>query len=254
MIREEVQGSEDESFGPGTDLVVSLFAMLLIVAVLWWYQGRLQTWLKAYAHARQLDKFEELLHQEIDAHARTQQALNQMNMEQRNTSEKLRTQLYEFRDSVNGAPYFEQNDRRLTGQAVAALDAEVGRFVGALRGGAYNQIQIIGYASAESAKGNLQERQRRNFALSLARATAVADHLYNRGIPYECISVSGFGRSHSRVLASWLSSHPGEGIRDWDEHGQYSSQVEDEELARERRVEIWGIWHPDSQCDFTRGW
>jgi outer membrane protein OmpA-like peptidoglycan-associated protein len=244
VSREDLATGEDESFGPGTDLVVSLFAMLLVVAVLWWYQGRVVARLEAFAHARQLAQVKGQLRRATQELEELEQAVSKANR---------RTQLYEFLDSVSDAPYFDQNDTHLTDQAEEVLDLEVENFVSALSGGRYNQIQVIGHASAESATGILAERQRRNLVLSLARAAAVADYLYERGIPYECISVSGFGRSQSRVLADWLDSHPGAGIDDWDESGQYSQDTMEEELASERRVEIWGIWHPSSQCDLSRG-
>lgn len=201
--------SEDESFGPGTDLVLSLFACLLMI-----------TLLGAVARKTETPP----------------------------PSAPTRQQLYEFRERDRQAPFFARNDEVLTEEAKGELRRIAPGLQAGLEGGRFNHLQLLGFASPETREGRELERERWNFALSLHRAQAVADFLYQQRIPYECMSLSAFGRSQSKVLSGWLAAFDGRSLATWDAAGQDSPEVDEQAMASERRVEIWGIEHPDSVC------
>lgn len=200
----QLDASEDESFGPGTDLVLSLFACLLMIIVL--------------GAARDADR------------------------------QQRPQQLYEFRERDRQAPSFGKDADELPGAAQEELTRLAPGLRDSLRGARFNHLQLLGFASPETREGSPLERERWNLDLSLRRAQAVADYLYRRGIPYECMSVTAFGRSQSKVLSGWLAAFQGRTLEAWDGAGQTGREVDERAMARERRVEIWGIEHPDSVC------
>jgi len=225
VISTEEKENVDESFGPGTDLVISLFACLMILLAIGWYQDLLR-----------------VLIEELSLQVESPES----------ESEPIREQLYEFRDGQHDMPFFGKDDAVLTAEAKRELDGQTDPLMEALSAGKFNQLQLIGHASADTVRARPQEQQRWNLALSLERATAVADHLRGGGIPYECMSVTGFGRSESTVLSEWLEEGNGRRIEDWDKEGQYSDGVQLSRLSQERRVEIWGIFNPKSLCPLAR--
>ncbi len=207
--------TSDESFGPGTDLVISLLVCLLVLMTLDSYHDHV-LWILA--------------------------------SEQEPIPERICPACPECPSCPKGEimwiqgkgeAFFEKNKATLTQQARDQLAARVGWFRSTLETGQYQQLQVVGHASADTARGTPAVRERRNFVLSFERALAVADFLYQQRIPYECLAVTAWGRSRSEVLASWLRS--GDSLRAWDDHGQYERQEPAESLEGERRVEIWGL-------------
>ena len=124
----------------------------------------------------------------------------------------------------------------------------------ALAGEECNQLLIEGYASPEvPADRRRHEQERWNLKLSGDRAMAVADYLYWQGVPYECMSVSAFGRSHSKTLAGWLRPPGGRrSLFEWDAAmPEAAGEVGEARLAPERLVRIFGTHHPDSLCELA---
>lgn len=234
---EDPSGRSDESFGPGTDLVVSLLAALLLLIPIFVQSFRLMSYLQQLAVVPVEDvstlRIElEKCKQEFDA----------------------RKQIWEFRETYRDEPLFERNRDGLTAAAKRQLDEKIEIFQGALVTGGYNQLLIEGHASPETMlAGNARQRERWNLALSLLRSMAVADYLYERGIPYECISIAAFGRSHSSLLRSWLEEDPARTVQGWDEEGyNLVDQVGESALSGERLVRVFGIRHERSLCDLSR--
>lgn len=203
----------DESFGPGTDLVVSMLAALLLILV---------------QILRPSPK-------EEDVDRRPQQII-------------------EIRDSYDEEPLFEKDNAVLTAFAKEQLVREMPAFLSALRSDCCNQLLIEGHASPEAPSSfSAMQRERWNLSLSVERSMAVIDFLYTEGIPYECMSLAGFGRSHSKVLGSWLGADKGRTMRIWDERsGVLAREIDERSLASERLVRILGIHHERSLCRLER--
>ena len=196
----------DESFGPGTDLVVSLLAVLLLLLFL-------------------------------------------VVREQREAPK----QLLEIREGYNEEPLFEKDKAGLTPRAMEQLRQKVPDFLAALESDCCNQLLVEGHASPEAPSAlDIKGREQWNLKLSIERSMAVVDYLYHLGFPYECMSVAGFGRSHSVTLTSWLGADPSRSIDRWDETGRaIVEEVGESTLAAERVVKIFGIRHESSLCDIA---
>ena len=216
-FHEDPSQAPDESFGPGTDLVISLFAMLMLLLVL--------AVRALYVASAALPEPE------------TQSA-----------------NLWELREDYREEPLFERDKAVLTPRAKAQLLHEVPAILDALETSYCNQLLVEGYASPEApSRLSRAARERWNLKLSVDRSMAVIDYLYRHGVPYECMSVTGFGRSHSLVLANWLKYDPMRSIIEWDdEWGDWASEIGETALAEERVVRIFGIYHESSLCDLTR--
>ena len=207
----------DESFGPGTDLVISLFAVLLLILVL---------------------ALRVLSVSEVKSIEPEHQPKNLWTLQQRYPEE----------------PLFEQDKAVLTAHTMKQLDLILPTIRSALDGESCNQLLVEGYASPEAPAGlPRRERERWNLELSVNRSMAVVDYLHDHNIPYECISVTGFGRSHSPTLGEWLGSDSFRSVADWDEHWGAQRDIDDVILARERIVKIFGIQHENSLCGLALG-
>ena len=227
-LREE-SASGDESFGPGTDLVVSLLAALFLLIPLAVQSTRLLKYLNA---AREISAAKPPLE----------------------CPQEPRKQIWEFRESYQDEPLFEKNRAGLTEAAKRQIRSQWGAFQEALQGGLYNQLLIEGHASPEiSPKATPQQRERWNLQLSLERALAVADYLHDLGLSYECMSVTGFGRSHSSALQEWLQDSSERSLQDWNNGGgELVRRKEEPALAGERLVRVLGINHKSSLCDLVQ--
>jgi outer membrane protein OmpA-like peptidoglycan-associated protein len=226
--RREEAASGDESFGPGTDLVVSLLAALFLLIPLAVQSVRLLNYL-----------------------SRAREDAVRASVECRPEPEK---QIWEFRESYQEEPLFEKNHAGLTEAAKRQIRAQWPAFEEALRGGLYNQLLVEGHASPEiSPRSPTNQRERWNLQLSLERALAVADYLHELGLSYECISVTGFGRSHSSALREWLEGSSERSLQQWDDGEEdVMKQTEGSDLAGERLVRVLGIHHESSLCEVVQ--
>lgn len=202
--------TEDEEFGPGAALVLSLFAVFMLVAALAWKDA------------------------------------------QRGRA-ALPTTLVNIAEGGGGEGFFEVGKARLTAAAASAIDraarqaverARIERQHGVL---GLNHLQVIGYASPEG---------RGNQPLAAARAIAVRDYLVEQlGMPDECVVVASYADSHSHVLRAWERN--GHRLADFRRLATAEEQrrtlgVPDDELRKERRVTILGVYHTDSTCRLDR--
>lgn len=210
-------------FGPDTDLILSLFAIALLILA------------TKTVHDRLVTSWEHLL------------AVAQAPPPEK---EKPAEVLLELRED-HGNAMFEQNEAVLTAKAEAVLGSTAKQIRAALTSGDYDQVQIQGFASPESVVGDAVRRERWNLALSVERSLAIIDYFYGEGIPYECMSLASFGRSHSRLLRAWLRSPKGGALARWDTHARELLEDQPSRFARERRVWVVGIQHPCSACPLS---
>lgn len=207
----------DESFGPGTDLVISLFAVLLLLLAL-------------AVHA-------------LDTP-----------IAKPDGPESPTKILWTLEQRYKEEPLFEQDRAVLTIYAKEQIALELPAIRRVLESDSDNQILVEGYASPESPPNlTRQERERWNLKLSVDRSIAVVDYLYEHGIPYECMSVTGFGRSHSVLLSEWLEKDSARTVPGWDSAGATPvAEAGEKKLAKERIVRILGIRHRSSICGLAR--
>ena len=212
-LADDYSQQPDESFGPGTDLVVSLLAVLLLILI-------------QLLNAQNLHSFEE---------------------------QKGPQQILVIEENYDEKPLFEKDKSTLTPHARLQLRRSRSAFVDALESNCCNQILIEGHASPDAPSSlSASERERWNLSLSIDRSLAVIDYLYSLGIPYECMSLAGFGRSHSQVLGSWLGRDDQRNIHMWDiSSAEFVKRVDQHALASERLVRISGIKHERSVCQIS---
>ena len=117
--------------------------------------------------------------------------------------------------------------------------------------GQANQIEVIGYASAEPYLEKISIDK--NLDLSAARAVSVAHYLTSLGVPYQCISARGVGRSRSQHLSSWLLAN-NRSLKDWDDLWRddgirpIMKSKHENKLSKERRIEIRAVYDEESKC------
>lgn len=119
-----------------------------------------------------------------------------------------------------------------------------------------NQIDVVGYASAEPflrvGGGYVKDK---NLNLSADRAISVAHYLASLGIPYECISTRGVGRSRSSVLQKWLRQDKRRTLQQWDSrwfggNKELMKKKYESKLNKERRIEIRAVYDKESSCNY----
>ncbi len=207
--------------GPGTDLVISLFAITLVVIALGavvYHQSAALDILRA-AHER--DREPPPLEPEAE-------------------------EIFVLRAGASTQPRFSKESHVLTPAERSQIDGEIGTIRAAVSGGRHNLLFIVGSASPEvdpEAKPGVGARY--NFKLSMRRAFAVADHLAGQGVPFECMTMEARGRSRSAFLRRWLDSAQGRSVGQWD--GADRSRSEDD-YAVERSVRIFAQFAADSTC------
>lgn len=244
-LADDLNGEDDDGFGPGSDLVLSFLGVIIlligIVRVVGWPQS--VPVLPPPPPPPGPVSPEELA------------AANKRIQDLERYIARMKRRAVAFRFDGTSAAFFTFGSARLTEPAqklIAGSTLTIGRK--ALEMDA-NQIEIIGYASPEPS--NVADYDT-NLDLSTARAEAVTHFLAKRGIPYECMSVRGVGRGRSQLLYDmYLWKRPGTRIQDWDAlfpgaaGREFQAGIEND-LAEERRVDIIVSSDDESKCDPRR--
>jgi len=211
----EVTATEDNAFGPETDLILSLLVIVLLVGILAWFQGN-----------RLLAAKEKTI-----------------NEQKKTISEQIDTIKQGERKSVfqERASSFSQGSAAIGPEDERKLRLKVSEFEGDIQAARFAYLEVEGSASPEAWKGATAFDI--NLIKGYERAQAVAKILHSAGLPYECIKLSSFGRTSSDFLLGKIQAQPGRTpasiVGDFDKNpGEFAS---DRDLASERRTEIWGI-------------
>ena len=244
MKRINEHWGEENPFGAGMDLIVSLFAMLLIM---------IAVGIHYYRELKELGSFFE------------RQAFSQVILEITGEESK--------KNNVR----FDKSKVNLSKKDKKELAAKKELLLQLLLTGRANQINIIGYASPEpfslksakkcppEDKGKFYKTTKSkqtesnidlNLNLSALRAAEAAHYLNYLGVPYNCLTIMGVGRSRSSSLNQWLQDSSQE-IEDWDNHCAYKN-TKPQTLAAERKVELVAVNDYGSRCaispkDFSPG-
>lgn len=96
-------------------------------------------------------------------------------------------------------------------------------------------VHVIGHASPEPFGSDDGVA---NFRLALDRAMTIADLAHRElGIPFECLRVHGYGRGESASLKSWIASSTTSSLGGWD--SDYRRKREQEKLTWGGGQEDW---------------
>lgn len=272
-------------FGPGMDLIVSLFAMALIVMLIGnlFYNG-VTTILDGEIDAKtnELDSLERRnatlkneiikLRKKLSESYTLESTLKEFvsanpqyeNLSLQNILKKLRKQIISLEVELEKmkpllvfellsekAALFELNSNRLTYSAKERLKPQAKKILELLKGGSANQLNILGYASPEPKNIGKYTAMDGNLDLSANRSVAVAHYLHSLGIPYECISVTGYGRGRSEILNDWKKRGPQYTTKAWDKNYSWygNSPSYRRKSRRERKVVLSVVFVKESKCE-----
>ena len=217
MLHNQADEEYVDELGPGSDLVLSLLAMcLLLLAVL------------GIGFTQETGKIALLTEKLVQVEARPK------------VPEIAGGRVIEIRDSSD-VPLFARGENKLTdigGEVLWKKGYELGLQIGQSDA---NLLVIEGHASPEifARQGrNINKVDDGNLDLSAARATEVAHYFHYLGIPYDCVEVRGYGSSRSKLTA--------------EQHArlvnrQGVSDLEDA-LSADRRIKITGVRDDQSSC------
>lgn len=249
-MHDEDDGLEDD-FGPGSDLVLSLLAVAILLLAMAGVSRHLDFAVKPpLAEPPQPSRAgPEPVSEDMVPRAvleKAEQAYADLVLEVRELERRMsamqavpdRVVAFSF-DSTNAA-FFLEGSAELRPPARQFLEGQVPTLVRLAVQNNANHLEVVGFASAEP-DGDVGRD--RNMELSARRALAVADALAAKGLPTHCISVAGMGRGRSQLLQMYLARRAGNSVEAWDrlmrtgQGAEIRRQLEDE-LAKERRVEI----------------
>ena len=217
--------NEDETFGPGSDLTILILILVLLLSAFNWSNSQLSA------------MAEKLLSKE---HA-----------------------LFQLVDNTLDRPLFEQGEDAITERGKQMLRKEISKLKQSFKISDINQLLLVGHASPEANTSNVgvwsdrkTRRERENFVLSIRRAVSVADFLYLEGIPYECMSVIGYGRSLSATLRNFLENQTSPSAKTWDDYWDKTTEKKKRDFESgfkdERRVEIIGVLRKGCNCELSQ--
>jgi OmpA family protein len=215
----------DFEFGPGTDLILSMLAFLLVVL------GIVRLGQSSVVPAEPAP----------------------------GGAESAPPKLVELHDE--SLAIFEQGSSRLTEPGAALLREKLAQLAESAQQTKANVLRIKGYASPipkplRLPGGDLDG----NLDLSSERSTEIAHALHVLGMPYNCIAVESYGRSRSPFLLRYLEQHQLT-MAEWDKRfskgcspkltSAQCSQLEAEIeklYSVERRVDLVVAQDADAPC------
>lgn len=216
--------------GPGMDLIFSLLAVILVVLIIGSLLAKSEiNWLRAQLRAAGIED------QRTDRFANKTAPKN----------------VWEFSQDY----IFEKNQAVLNDQGERILSQKAKEIRAMLGPSKANHIQVVGHASPEKVAyfaGQKTTVFDRNLDLSAMRSLAVAHFLSQHGIPYNCMSITGFGRGRSQHLQRWLTQGKGRTWQKWDDYEYYKSPYFEDQFKSERKVMIYAVFDQDSFCSLCR--
>ena len=239
IYRRKIELQNDESFGPGTDLIVTLVAVLIsfffvqslivnVINMAWKIDN-----LKKNIANEELDEMkkkageledveqkkkeiEKILEQMKEEEEEIKRKIAEKKEEEEEIEKKLKEKKEEkdiedgvvFRLSavMDGEKMFDYNSDQLTDLAKERLEQQIPLLIEILTGKSkYNQLVVIGRASPDT-RPNATLEGNSNLTLSIGRALSVANYLQDMGIPMDCMVIYGLGRASSKVLMKSLKN------------------------------------------------
>lgn len=210
--------TDEDPYGPGSDLVLSLFVALLLMVAL----GAALSKLVPDPKQAELDLL--------------------LSREKRRDASKDMRPFFTL-----GGESFDQGSANLKDGARASITGRVQELKTALEQGEHegqsiNHVRVSGLVSPEVSP-RVPASEQENYFLGVRRARSVMAQLLALGIPYECVVIEGLGWSTSDALRAYYQAHPRGTLREWD-----AEPKDQTELAKERRIEIALSYDPRSIC------
>lgn len=271
-----IEPPEDEGeFGPGTDVILGFLALVLIILALSFMVPRAvlqanappepaagdpavvrEAQARATAAEQTAARLTEELRQVADQARRADEEVARLQnlLESSRIDSKAPPPAVSLRTEGEGASLFTKGSSTLTDVGKSLLVSSLDTLRGTVIETGANHLEILGYSSPEPLPG----KGDRNLDLSVDRAVAVAHHMAVMGIPYECMSVVGMGRSRSHVVFDSFKNLS-EPMAKWDTF--YMRAVEqripelpeiERQIRGERRVDISAVGDSESKCTHQR--
>lgn len=255
MRTDERDIEETDEYGPGSDLVLSLLSVVILVLGLVGVGQRLPAQTPPQPFTARKDA----------AVASAEQQLAQLKDENSRLAEELRVAL-EQKDKgrepmisigeiveVKGFEPFLKNRNQLSEPGKAAIIRQIGGSLELLSSSTANMLLIEGHASPEP---NRREGSPSdvNLDLSALRAASVAHFLNEKGVPYACMAVVGHGRARSKLIRRIIGKGGNEAMVQWDQlFGDATFRQElqtrfDEALRGDRRIVMRAVQDDTSYC------
>lgn len=203
----------EETLGPGTDLVLSLFSTYLLMGVL-----------GAALASAPTD-------------------------ENKPEEPKLREGVIALDPVEDGFQHFKRQSADLDTAAVSVIVSKLRPLQAMFEEGKGKLlVHVIGHASPEPFGVDDGEA---NFQLALQRAMTIAGLAHRElRVPFECLRVHGYGRGESESLRGWLAKDEAHSLRGWDD--LYRSKRDQERTAWPSGVQGWQAAYASGKTELGR--
>lgn len=265
MNNYELHVQDSDELGPGSDLVISMFAMaMLVVAFVGSGFGSEGTSPSRPQNAetnelKQLrDRALELETVQESSKRRIQQLQAQVleleaKLEVPKPKEIRGDVLITLRYSA-GTNRFSRGSAQISNDEQQHLIDTLRQKASSIRDNQFNTIVVEGYASSEprwrayTDTDGQQNYMDTNEQLAFERADAVAKVLVLAGIPRRCLGLMSYGRNRSEILYGPFGFKPGGSEKDTNEFDKAYFDKKlvppEDKLAAERRIEIRAVSDP----------
>lgn len=233
----ELHVQDSDELGPGSDLVISMFAMaMLVVAFIGSGFGNEGT----NSSRPQNDDTQEL------TQLRSRVSELESELKTLKSKEMPEGVIAILRDSA-GTNQFQKNNTQISNDQQQQLINELRQHANSVQTNQFNTIIIEGYASPEPRLSSLTNLDT-NEQLAFDRASTVAKMLVLAGIPRRCLGLMSYGRNRSEILYGINGFKPNGSEQDTKEFDNAYLKnkllVTEDKLADERRIEIRAVSDP----------
>jgi outer membrane protein OmpA-like peptidoglycan-associated protein len=237
----ELHVQDSDEIGPGSDLVISMFAMAMLVLALVGSGFGSESASSLQPQKAKTNQLEQLRTQNLELQA--EKLKLESELEALKAKQVPDDVLITLRDSA-GTNYFSQNSNQISSDGQQLLIHGLRQQAGNVGAKQFNTLIIEGYASPEPRRHPSTDVDT-NEQLAFDRANAVARVLVLAGIPRRCLGLMSYGRNRSEILYGTNGFSPDGSEKHTNEFDSvYRSKkivLTEEKLATERRIEIRAI-------------
>ena len=261
MIEYERSVPDSDELGPGSDLVISMFALAMLVMAIIGSglaepnlskQEAVQNSEIAGLTARLRDAEQRLAKtltsDQIDANDRELASLRQKLYAQETELEATKRAIlkpgsipddviFTARDGA-GSAFFTVGSAAVSPEGRRTLIESLQRHASKVSSEHYNTLIVEGYASPDP-PWNMRDNSTQ---LAFVRADAVANILIQAGIPRRCLGIMSYGRNRSELLFGQngtIENMTEEYVRDFDKKYIHDGiEIPVDKLASERRIDV----------------
>ncbi|MBU2582602.1 MAG: OmpA family protein [Alphaproteobacteria bacterium] len=249
MSRFDSEEEREDDYGPGSDLVLSLLATLILVLGLIGVGEHLPRSSSGPPHS---DDYQDKLN---ELSAKNKELADQVRLLLRQSQSNPRASSIDLGEiiEVEGLEPFAKGSAQLTPAGESQIRKLLKLSIARLASADVNLLQIEGHASPEpnQRKEVLGDA---NVELSALRAASVAHYLNKLGMPYACVAVIGHGRARSRLIKRITGGGGNEAMSQWDqlfEDAKFRNDLQtrfSNSLRADRRVVLKAVMDDASYC------